>query len=241
MKSARFLSLLAVGAALATGASAATIYQVTSTRPVKTSGDPDYDGSYVIIGTAVNVSGTDADGIAPVAINRFNNNDQSNYLTMQSSGSTFSVSSQDNLDKEYINFTITADTGYALRLTDLVMDVRRATGSTGTTDRGLEIWATVDGGAFTYTEGGYLYQNLAIPSHRDSSEPDNISVSLADAAYQDIQSVTFRILNPGAGGYHGIEFNNFQVNGSVVPVPEPSFALLGLLGLVPLLRRRRDA
>lgn len=65
------------------------------------------------------------------------------------------------------------------------------------------------------------------------------TISLAGASFQNVSTATeFRVYGFGASTSLGtFSINDFTFNGSVIP--EPSAALLGGIGLIALLRRRR--
>ncbi len=63
----------------------------------------------------------------------------------------------------------------------------------------------------------------------------NASVNLTPAVANTTQAI--RVLAFGMGGTDFLYFDDFEVNGTLVP--EPSTALLGALGVLGLLRRRR--
>lgn len=62
-----------------------------------------------------------------------------------------------------------------------------------------------------------------------------------DGTVTSSSTLYFRLLasDDQSGGDHQLRFDNIIINGSVSPIPEPSIALLGGLGLLGLLRRRR--
>ena len=71
-----------------------------------------------------------------------------------------------------------------------------------------------------------------------------VTLDLADTALTDVGTYTLRIKggdfigSDETGNHAGI--NNLSINGDVSAVPEPSALLLGSLGFLTLLRRRRS-
>lgn len=195
----------------------------------------DYDASAVTVTTAANTTGTAATSFPGVSMNRFFNNDSVGWLTIQSGPGDFAINSQGNLNQEYFTFTVSANAGNTLNLTSLDFLARMATTNNGTV-RGLEVWATTNGGPFSFATGTPAFQLNSLTTDRNSSGTA-ISIDLSGAQYQNANSITFRVFNPGTTGFHGLDLGDFTLNGTVIP--EPSVALLGGLGLLGLLRRRR--
>ncbi len=67
------------------------------------------------------------------------------------------------------------------------------------------------------------------------------TISLAAAAFQNITSaIEFRLYGAGSGSSNGNwAINDFSFDATVTAVPEPGVALLGAIGGISLLRRRR--
>lgn len=136
---------------------------------------------------------------------------------------------------DYIEFTVTATAGSTLDLTTLTFDFARA-------DRGTNDYAVR-----TSVDGFSAYAALedqAAPVGFPSVAGAAQSVDLSAAAYQGLSDITFRVIfddrqNNNGGGSASV-IDNIIVNGTVVPIPEPSStALLGLGGLALILRRRK--
>lgn len=125
----------------------------------------------------------------------------------------------------YFQFGISGGGG-AVTLTNLVFNAEKAT-ATAAAVRGYSISASINGG---------VYQPLAAANltldRNTANVFDNVSISLAAAQFQNIESINFRVNSTGGG----IEYANFTVNGAV---PEPSSWLLCLAGMVGAVRIRR--
>lgn len=119
----------------------------------------------------------------------------------------------------YFTFTLTPTSSYEIDYTDFV---------------------------YTSQASGTGPTSFAVRSSRDSFVANigtpvasGATISLTGAAFQNITTATeFRVYGFGASSSAGtFSVNSFTFNGEVVP--EPSTALLGGLGLLALLRRRR--
>jgi alpha-glucuronidase len=107
----------------------------------------------------------------------------------------------------YIEFTVTADSGYALNLSSLDFDSARG-GDSGT--RGFEIYGKV--------QGAPAITDLLLDIDNESgtrSTPANRSIDLSAAHYDEVYSITFRYYPLATNG--SIEFNNLKLIGSVFP------------------------
>lgn len=152
----------------------------------------------------------------------------------------------------YFDLTLTAGLGYELDLTSFTFVVTKG----GTADtRGLAIQNSVTGFSTngstnlelsnpttnTITSTGAVnggdYQDIGTAR---SATFTNFTMDLTGAAYQNLSTITFRIFFYTTNNSQSVEFDNFVVNGSVVPVPEPSTAAALLAGgMFMLVLRRR--
>jgi len=125
----------------------------------------------------------------------------------------------------YSYFDVTIDPLLKLNLTNLTMDYARGTGS-GTTGRMIGVATSLDSDAIFVDEPA-------------TNRPDYKAgtVDLSAAAYQGLTgTIRFKFFTTGTT----IDADNFVLNGTLTPVPEPSIAACGAVGLIGLgLRRRR--
>lgn len=134
----------------------------------------------------------------------------------------------------YFQFALTA--AQDLYLTNLSYDL--ATGSSSaTTIRGADVQYSLDGFTSSFVDLG----TNGVTGNADAFT--HFSIDLGNATFLSGQTVTFRFdpfVNTGAAG--GVRFDNIEIDGILIPVPEPStMALAGLSGLGALLLRRRKS
>ncbi|HKI70602.1 MAG TPA: hypothetical protein VKA67_13520, partial [Verrucomicrobiae bacterium] len=132
----------------------------------------------------------------------------------------WTASSPNDSDAKWWEFTITANSGYALDLASLTFDDRAS--GTGAAD-----WSVAINGVMVVS---------------DESTHDSFSASPMNTvtlnSYQDLTSANIKIFGYGATGGSGTwRLDNVTLNGMTVPVPasSPGFAgwccLLGLLAV----------
>lgn len=131
----------------------------------------------------------------------------------------------------YLYFTVSATNPLAkLKLSSLTYNIGQGTGSTGQ-ERGYAIYSSLDNYASALVADAMI----------DAVRPNwvNGNLPLGDAL---ASSVTFRLYlftGDGAGIGSNIDFDNFQVNGEVVPEPAGGLlALVSALLAVGMSRRR---
>ena len=169
-------------------------------------------GSYLPTTTALNVTsaavsetGSSADLAQGVAL------PNTVYLQQLILSTTAATAVSNN---QYFQFTVGANAGYALNLSDLSFDAGRGGSST---PRGWVLRSSIDGFAANIA-------TAAIPTVQPTMTP--FSVALSASPYQGLLSpVTFRIYGyspaaPGVGNY----FDNLTLNGlaiqvQAVPIP----------------------
>ena len=139
-------------------------------------------------------------------------------------------------DDDFLNFTVTAISGYKLDLTSLTFDLGATSSSSFTST--LYVWS----GVTTPTAGNVIGSGTATFNFGTPVfSGNNKSISLTAPAYQGLQTITFRLAfaDNSNNGNMTNRLDNVVLIGNVV-VPEPaSLALLGLGAL--MLRRRRTA
>jgi hypothetical protein len=136
-------------------------------------------------------------------------------------------------DGSYVSFTITPDAGYSLFLEELTFDIRiAATGSSN----GIRFFVRSDAGSdgFTTTLGSGFNLGTSFTT---------VTVDLSGPVFQDVDSpISFRLYyyDRGSTSSNALarwELDNVNLTGAVIP--EPSTALMILLGLGLLFRRTR--
>ena len=153
------------------------------------------------------------------------------HLTPNAAGLTLAVDNND-----YYSFTLTPTSGNALNFTSFTF--RHYIDGVESPDA----WALYSSVGGFDQANSIAVGNATTTDSWDGADNNNV-IDLSGASFQGLESnVEFRLViyngrnNSGSLSY----WDNFIVNGTVSPVPEPStFALFGLGGLAFLTRRRR--
>ena len=132
----------------------------------------------------------------------------------------------------YFQFNVGAVPGLALSLSSLDFGGYKG----GASDpRGWVLRSSVDGFAADISSGVIT----ADPFDSGSTAPDEFSVDLSAGAYQGLSDITLRLYAYVPTADFALNFTNIELKGSVIP--EPSHALLSLIGIAAIaLRRRRN-
>ena len=148
---------------------------------------------------------------------------------------------------QYVKVTIDADAGFALNLTSLTVDLGYSLdGVAVPTGIGVNLGASVFSSVGGFTAPAVLATQTFTAANQGATGIlyQNVNIDLTAPAYQGLSSpIEFRIYFydsvTGSSPTQPIHrVDNFTLNGAVIP--EPSAALLGGLGLLALLRRRRN-
>ncbi|MGE9267879.1 MAG: hypothetical protein ACQKBY_07260 [Verrucomicrobiales bacterium] len=231
---------------LPTALPGATLYSFsTANAAIPNTNDDGYDASVVSISSAANITGpVDGTGLATGnnGLNRFWNSEWAGFSVSSTNGTSLDDSTEFNTG--YFELTITAAAGYQLNLESL--DFGSARGGSSE-ERGFALYAKADGSAFALgdTPEEYMDPEASITGQSYTGEPGlrgntrPVSVDLSGAEFQNINTVTFRYysLTPATG--NSMDFDGWSLEGTVVPIPEPSAAWLSLCGVLALGLRRR--
>jgi len=144
---------------------------------------------------------------------------------------------------KYIEFTVSANAGYTIDMATLVFGIGRS----GTGPRQWEWRSSVDLFAepiatYTTLNAGLIHSDGVLTNPDTNSNWAGNVMDLTASKFQDQSSITFRLYGynseggPGTGGIQG----PLTFTGTIAAVvPEPSATLLGLVGVIALIRRRR--
>ena len=204
-------------------ANAAILYQFTTADSTTAPNDDGFVAADVVIAVAPGVIGP-VDGTAlalgKTGLNRIWNSEFAGFSLSSTNGNAIDNATEFNTG--FFTWTVSATPGNLLNLTSL--NFGSGVGGSGT--RGFEIYAEVNGGAFEFGD----LPILAIAAETGTrGNPVARSADLNGAAFQNIESITFRYypLTPATG--NSIDFTGMTLNGDVAAIPEPgSFMLLGV-------------
>lgn len=148
------------------------------------------------------------------------------YLRVDPNGGAATSAAAVTANK-YFTFTVNADAGNELDLSDLTFLVARGGGGT---PRGYTVRSSADNFA----------ANLGT-ADVGTVRPDfsSVTIPLTDAAFQDLSSITFRIYSHAPNAGNSVDYDNITVNGTVSVVPEPAALSAVALGTLLIGRRRR--
>ncbi len=174
--------------------------------------------------------------------------------TTDSYGLQFSLTGADQAaalaDGNFASVTISStNPGEALDLTSLTLTLGSQTSNSGTINNipvtnTIYLVSDVNGFGSVITGTNTTFVNPATLNGRIYAADDSTSFDLSGAAYQGLASVTFQLhfsddSSLSNNSFNTNRFKDVTINGDVTVVPEPSVALLGAIGLLGLLRRRR--
>lgn len=127
---------------------------------------------------------------------------------------------------QYITFSVEANAGKLLNLTDLKYKHSR----TFSAPRRLAVFASLDGGAFSEIHD--------VGNGNESILPE-FTASLDSSTFDSVGEIVFRFVFYDDNTSPGLaRFDDIILNGAVIPEPA-SLALIGLAGLLMLPRRKR--
>lgn len=143
-------------------------------------------------------------------------------------------------DDDYFSFTISAaNSGERLNLTNLTLLLGGNSNTGNTFTNQIYLVSNLD--SFGSAIGGTNTTKSFTASNGNQFNTVNTTFDLSGASYQGLETITFqlRFSDDATNSNLFNRFDDVTVNGTVDPIPEPSAALLGALGLLALLRRRR--
>ncbi len=214
-----------VGTSLAAHGAVLSQYTFGATNASPTFAATTVDGGF----TASNVTATTNAGPAPGTVFSFQVN-TGNYpnpalqVNTQNGNTTAALAVTNGA---FFTFTLTPNAGTpSYDLTSLTFDAAR--GGAGT-PRGYVVRSSRD-------SFGSDLAAADVPTARPTLTP--VTVPLTGAAFTGLTTATtFRIYTYAPSEGTSVEYDNITINGTVIP--EPSTALLGALGALCLLRRKR--
>ena len=226
-------SLVACCCLVATVASAAPLYTF-NTADATLNPDDGYDPAAVTISADPGVSGPANGtvlGTGNSGLVRFFNTEWPGFSVSSNNGAA--IDNATEFATGYFTWTVAARPGQRLNLTSLDFNSARGGGDPATQTRGFRLYAEAAGGTFDLADTPVLTVTNETGTR---AAPLARSADLSGAAFQGVDSVTFRYypLSPASG--NTMDFSGMTLVGTVVP--EPSALFVGALCGLALLRRR---
>jgi hypothetical protein len=165
-------------------------------------------------------------------LNRFWNSEWAGFTLSSPNGPA--IDSAAEFATGYYTLTVSAAAGNALNLESLTFNSAEG-GTTG--DRGFQLYAAPNGGAINFGDAPVL---SLVDETGTRAAPTLRTVDLTGAAYQNVDSITFRYypLTPATG--NSVDFTALTLNGTVAPIPEPgSLTALAAIALATMTGRRQ--
>jgi hypothetical protein len=222
--------------AFAAASRAAVLHQFTTTDSNVPAGDDGYDPAAVTVVTGPNVSAP-ATGAAvqsgATGLVRFWNTEWAGFSLSSNNGPA--IDNATEFAGGYLTWTVAAQPGYQLNLSSLDLNSARGGGDPATQTRGFRLYAEANGGTFDLADATVL---TVANETGTRAAPVARSADLSGAAFQGVNSITFRYypLTPANG--NTMDFSGMTLNGEAV-VPEPASLGLVACGAALVLRRRR--
>jgi hypothetical protein len=140
---------------------------------------------------------------------------------------------------EYFQVTISADAGMVLNLTSLTFFLGHTTDNATSFTSTAVLSSNVNGFGTAITGAGGISRTTAATTG-SAFNATEATFDLSAPTYQGRSTITFRLALYDDRNENGkiTRFDDFTLNGTVIP--EPSSALLGVLGFLALLHRHRD-
>lgn len=145
------------------------------------------------------------------------------------------------LTDDYFQVTFSAAPGMTLDLDNLTFLLGHTTDNADSFTSTAVLSSSVNGFGTAITGTGGISRTTAVTTTSSTFNASAASYDLSTPEYQGLSTITFRlsVFDDRNENAKITRFDTFTLNGDVNAIPEPSAALLGGLGLLCLLRRRR--